>query len=772
MGERIARLLIRRWPLLMVVLAIGMTAAGARLARLEFDFAFRHFFLGAAEDQLADALRARFGDDAGSYLVAILQTDDALRGDVIAAIEEMSAAVASMEHVRRVVSLATVPFIRGRGTELSIAPVSELATGGVDKSTLHAELRASPLYARRLVSDDGTTTAVLALLDPGHRSIAERAPTIARFREAVTEQLPARTRVFFTGYPVTEAAYARTVLVGFGIAQVVGFILIGATLYLSFRSVPAVVLPLLTTGLATVLVLGLMELRGQRLTFTNASVPLMMLVIGVAEVSFLVARFYEEAAAGWDDEAPVRAFASALWPGFIAACTTSAGFFALGAGHIGLTREFGFNMGVAGIVTYGVAAVLIPGALTRCGRPPLAAVRAIEAGGLTRWLSSLTRAVMGRRGLVFVGVGAVALFGLIGGSRITRDQYATLELSAGHPILEAQAVADTALSGSFQTNVGIAAPDGGVVTTLDRLRAIEKLQAFLATQPGVIKTWSIVDHLKELDGAVRGGDRRLPSSGDAVAQYLLLLSSGGAASDLGSMIDSQRRYASIVLGTTDMGTDRLRALRRQADRYVRDELGDVVAIRFVGDYWEIARGNEILGWDQARSTFGAFLLILPFVGMFLRSWRLTALCFLPNAIPLLAAVGLMGLAHFDLRTGTSIILPVTLGIAIDNTTHLVARAREEWLRDPRYDVAVRRAVLGTGWSMTSSTLALVVGFLAYQIPPFRTFNDVGVLASWTMVVALAANLLVTPSLILVARPFGRVVPAGTPIDADAEIAKL
>jgi len=342
--ERAVRWLIRRWSALLVGLAVLTAVAGWRAAQLEFDFAFRHFFLDHAEDALAAEMRARFGDNAGSFLVALMRGPDVFTPAAMRAITTASDAVAAIPHVRQVFSLATVPYIRGDGRDLSLEPVAALLERGVDPARLRADVLASPLYVRRLVSADGRTTPILALVDPDHRSIPARAPTIAAFRQAVETALPPGFGVQFTGYPVTEATYAAMVLRGFALAQVVGLALMGVTLYATFRTLPAVVLPLTTVGIATVLAMGMVQLTGQRLTFTNASIPLIMLIIGVAEVSFLLARFYEEAAEGWDEGVPERAVASALWPGFIAACTTSAGFFALGAGHIGLTRDFGFNM--------------------------------------------------------------------------------------------------------------------------------------------------------------------------------------------------------------------------------------------------------------------------------------------------------------------------------------------------------------------------------------------------------------------------------------------
>ena len=130
---------------------------------------------------------------------------------------------------------------------------------------------------------------------------------MAAFRETVGRHLPPGGEVLFTGYPVAEAEYAAMLLTGFGLAQAAGVALMAATLFLTFRSWTAVVLPLLAVGLSTVLVLGVMEVIGQKLTFTNASVPLIMLVLGVAETSFFVSRFHEEAAEHWDAETPVRA---------------------------------------------------------------------------------------------------------------------------------------------------------------------------------------------------------------------------------------------------------------------------------------------------------------------------------------------------------------------------------------------------------------------------------------------------------------------------------
>ena len=81
-----AHFLIRHQLGLALVLAILIGLAAWQALGLEFDFSFRTLFLSEPEDDLAREIDARFGDHAGSFLVAILRGPDVFRSDVIAAI--------------------------------------------------------------------------------------------------------------------------------------------------------------------------------------------------------------------------------------------------------------------------------------------------------------------------------------------------------------------------------------------------------------------------------------------------------------------------------------------------------------------------------------------------------------------------------------------------------------------------------------------------------------------------------------------------------------
>jgi len=152
----------------------------------------------------------------------------------------------------------------------------------------------------------------------------------------------------------------------------------------------------------------------------------------------------------------------------------------------------------------------------------------------------------------------------------------------------------------------------------------------------------------------------------------------------------------------------------------------------------------------------SFAVVFSLVWGFLRSWRFTLLAIPPNLLPLAVAFGLMGFGGIPLRVGTSIILPMALGIAVDGTVHFLGRFREEWRKGCDYEAAVRRALLGTGRGMLFADAVLVVGFLAFFVPDFAVFHHVAVVASATLLCALLADLFLTPALVLLCRPCGEV----------------
>jgi predicted RND superfamily exporter protein len=758
----IAQLTVSYRRTLLVSVALLALLCSWRATHLEFDFSFNNLFLvDEDEGEWASAVRKSFGSTGGSYLVAVLEGDDVLRKDALDAISAISDEVEKIPHVERVFSLATVPVIRGEAEGLPIRSLTALVDAGENPADLKASMLQSPLYVRRLISPDAKVTAIVALLEHGHQGIRARRPTIEAFKRSTAGDVPAGfAPPSFTGFPIAEESYADLVWRGFVSAQVTAVILIAITLFACFHAIRAVLIPLGVVAVATLITLGLMEVAGLQVTLITASVPLVILVVGVGEVAFFIARYYEESAGthASSSELVVNSVSKVLLPAFIASATTSAGFASLLAGRIPMTRQFGFAVAAGIFIAFLVCVALVPGILSLFGPLPSHALSPLRRGWTVRLLELVaTTNVRHPRIIILASVIGTVAAGM-GASRVVANQYAMREIGPEHPLRVTQELVDSALMGAFQVAVGVRAVDRGSLLRPQILEQIERLQEFLAhTAPGhedVVKAWSITDYVKELNLAWHNGEvgaRRIPED-EAGAR--VLVSASERDSDIGDLINPARTLGVIMLGTRDLGTGQLQALGDRAREFVQSQRDNKLEICVVGDYWSIARGANSLVRDLMYSTLTAFLIILLLVGVCLRSLRLTILSIPPNLLPLLAALAFMGVAGFPLRVGTSIILPISLGIAVNATVHYLVRARAEWAVDGNYDAAMHRALLGTGRGMVFSSAVLILGFLCFLVPEFVVFHHVGLLASWTLVVALLTDLFLTPSLVRWLHPFG------------------
>jgi predicted RND superfamily exporter protein len=105
-----------------------------------------------------------------------------------------------------------------------------------------------------------------------------------------------------------------------------------------------------------------------------------------------------------------------------------------------------------------------------------------------------------------------------------------------------------------------------------------------------------------------------------------------------------------------------------------------------------------------------------------------------------------------LRIGTAMILAIALGLVVDDTIHLLFRLKQENDRGRPPRAAVREVLLRTGRPCSFSSYVLILGFATMATSQFHAIRDMGIVASLTMVIALAADLLFDPSLFLILRP--------------------
>jgi predicted RND superfamily exporter protein len=149
----------------------------------------------------------------------------------------------------------------------------------------------------------------------------------------------------------------------------------------------------------------------------------------------------------------------------------------------------------------------------------------------------------------------------------------------------------------------------------------------------------------------------------------------------------------------------------------------------------------------AESLGVAVLAVLIMLCLFLRAPGLALLSLVPNLMPLLWVLGVMGAMGVALKISTSVVFTIAFGIAVDDSVHWLTAYRHRRARLGSAVEAAAATVRETGTAMVITTLILAGGFSVLLASAFRTNRYLGALTALTLVLALICDMVLLPALL-------------------------
>lgn len=145
----------------------------------------------------------------------------------------------------------------------------------------------------------------------------------------------------------------------------------------------------------------------------------------------------------------------------------------------------------------------------------------------------------------------------------------------------------------------------------------------------------------------------------------------------------------------------------------------------------------------------AIWVIASIMALLFKSGRMVLISLVPNMIPLIFTAAVMGFTGIPIKPSTILVFSIAFGISVDDTIHFLAKYRQE-LKVKAWNIreSVLLAVKETGVSMMYTSIVLFFGFGMFAASEFEGTRALGVLVSMTLLVAMFANLVLLPSLLL------------------------
>src|SRR5437667_330472 len=337
-----------RFPLAVVVVNLAVTVGlGAFALHLRIENSLESML--PAHDPKVEyyaQTRAIFGSDEVG--VVGVRAQNIFAPATIEKVARVTDLIAKVDGVERVLSIANAV---DPAADVLHPPrlLPRIPPEPAEVEALKRKLAATPLYGKNLVSDDFTGAAINIffknLTDAQYLDLG-----IDRKIGAILAAERGPEEFFYTGAAhVKQAAVElmRRDLVRF---TPVALVLVLIVLWFSFRTVRGVILPVLTVGGALVWTLGIIVLAGKAITLGTFVLPPLLLVVGSSYAIHVMARHYEQVAAGAPPAQNVlRAFTRVWLPLTISAVTTVIGFGSLMVNRITAIWDLGL-FAVVGVV--------------------------------------------------------------------------------------------------------------------------------------------------------------------------------------------------------------------------------------------------------------------------------------------------------------------------------------------------------------------------------------------------------------------------------------
>ena len=526
------------------------------------------------------------------------------------------------------------------------------------------------------------------------------------------------------------------------------FIVIIMLLWLLFRQLSWVLLPIVCCATSVVMTVGLLAALNFKVTVISANVFALQIILSLAMIIHLIVHYQELVLkhSHWSHQQLVLAtIKEKIKPCFYAGLTTTIGFGSLILSGVQPVISFGWMMVVAMLVSFIVSLVFFPALLLAIFNKQafVKQHKKIENG-----MSATASFVKARpKSIIFTSL-LLTLVGILGCFNLSAENSFLNYFSESTDVRKELSFIDQEFGGSTPFDLLLDIPDeqikSGLVISASTVQTITAIQNMLAKQQAIGAITSIADFTKiaQVVNAKPLTEYELTAlykSLDTELQQALF----------GAYFSEKKQQIRISMRVQDSTQDLNRA---DLLAKIHQELANIG----IPKQQYTLTGLFILYQDVLSRLVDSQVLTILIVYaamavtlmIIFSSIKVAWIALVPNIITTSVIMGILGIFAIPLDLMTITIAAVAMGISMDDTIHYIHRYLAELKREPNNAKAwVKRTNLSVGYALIYTTTVIVIGFGSLVFSNFVPSMLFGLLTSIAMVVALLTDITTLPVLL-------------------------
>ncbi|MCH9741010.1 MAG: MMPL family transporter [Epsilonproteobacteria bacterium] len=737
-----------KW-LIAIGLPIIVFALATNLKHLQMDGSYRIWF-GEESKTLKDYddFRSTFGND-DAVVISFRDKDGIFNKKALQSIDNITQALWQMKYVARVDSITNYQYVHANPEEPDDIVVEDFIQNIQEATPEYLANRKDiatndPLVVDGFISRDGTTTMISARLTPKVNDDSDKSMEIMELVNEILKPEIEQTgyKYWLNGGPPLNKAF---VSVAMDDSIFVPIVIIASMLllFLLFRRVSGALIPIGVVTFTFLVVWTIQILLGYKLNNFTINIPVFIVAIGIADAVHVYSVWILHRREGMgNNQAVIESLKKNFLPIFLTSLTTAIGFATLTISKVVPVFTLGVATASGAILAFIISVVWMPAVLLLLKKEFKAKIieqtKAKKPIGYGKFIVAHDKKIALITTVIF-SILAVGLFQVKVDSNTIRYFDKNVEIRKSTEFLMENITGPMA----YEIVVDSGVKDG--IKNPKFMQTVEMFyQEFQEEFPDVRHLSSLMDTIKRFNKVVNNQEE-IPDNQNLIAQYLLLYSlSLPQGMEINDKMDIKEQK-----------------LRITGQVNIVDTSKDLEMINYVNEWWSktpytasVQGQTAMFAYMQKDVTDTliyslslAILLVSLVMLMIFKRIKILWVFILPNLLPVVLVVGLMGWIGITIDIGVAIAGAIIIGVAVDDTIHFLVKyfdARKRGLSmEDTFDEVLRYA----GKAILFTTIILTIAFSLFAFSSFTPNQNFGVVTAFALVVAFVVDMLLLPALL-------------------------
>ncbi|CAA6825304.1 MAG: RND transporter [uncultured Sulfurovum sp.] len=735
--------------------------------------------------------RAEFGRD--ERIVLAIKSDNIFSVEFLHTLQMLHEEIEEkVPYLEDVTSLYNVRHTRGEGDRLITDDLLEtMPSTKVDVETIKKQAMTSHFYKNLLLSEDGKMTTMVIETDAythvgvkkesldeafsdgfsddtvqedttpealqtkdggGFLSDGENAELLGVIHGIVSKYQEQGLEIYVAGSPAVNNALKAQMQADMQKFMRITFLIIIVFLFVMFRRVTAVLYPLLVIIFSLLTTVGTMAWAGVAFKLPTQIVPSLLLAVSVGATVHILSIFFDKFNTTGDKRASlVYTLGHSGLAIAMTSITTSIGIGAFSGSEVAPIADLGTFASLGVMVSLFLTLTLLPALLSITKMKQK--VKS-EPGKLDMIMKKFSVVPIRHYKAIIALSFALVTLALVSASKIELSHNPLYWFQPDNQNRISTEVIDENMNGSVTIEVVVDTKEANGWNSVDRLNKLNtfsaELETYVDSHTHIGKVISLATIVKETNRALHENDEAhysIPENENLVSQELLLFENSGS-DDLEDVVDTQFSKARITVKLP--WTDAVKAY--EVLDFVKTKASETFPNETVVTTGMIPLlintfANSV--HSSVTSYLIAFVAIAFMMMLILGSVRVGLLSMIPNLTPIILGLLIMSIANIPLDMFTLLIGSIAIGLAVDDTIHFMHNFRRYYLESKDWAKAIEQTFYTTGKAMLITTVVLSLGFYAYLMANMISVQNFGLLTGSVIVMALLADLLLAPALMIV-----------------------